>query len=101
MADLTIEERKNMIDETNNWIHENNMLGIRICSLSSVVRRIGLFDMVFASRENRQLYNTIKENFNSMKATYQTTQHKIEVNEKILGIKDRKKKMKLTKNKTL
>ena len=87
---LTDEQRKKLIDETNQMIDNNNMLALDIASISDRVARIGLFHMITAKKEDRELFKAAKEHFNNMYTTYLTNMHKIDVNKKILGIKPKK-----------
>lgn len=98
MENLTEEQRKQIVEETNKWIDENNSLAIDILSLSLTVGRIGLFERIFSKSEDKQLFNIMKKQLNDMNTIYSKNMHKIEVNERILGIKKPKK---LIKNKTL
>ena len=88
---LSEEKRIELIDETNKWIDENNQLAIKIVSLADRVAKIGLFQLVFSKKEDRQLFKEVIKNYREMNYKYLEGNHKIEVNEKLLGIKSKYK----------
>ena len=88
---LSEEKRIELIDETNKWIDENNQLAIKIVSLADRIAKIGLFQLVFSKKEDRQLFKEVIKNYREMNYKYLEENHKIEVNEKLLGIKSKYK----------
>lgn len=97
--ELTEEKRKEIIDQTNTWIGENNLLAVDILWLTDTVKRIGLLELIIAKPDDRRVYSELKRQLSEKTKKYSDTRHKIEVNEKLLGI-NRKPKRKI-KNKTL
>ena len=92
---LTEEEKKALVEETNNMLSECDELVMDITGLSDQASRIGLYNKVF-DKENRFLYKKLENTIRIKSRRLLTLREKIEINKEKLGIVKTKKK-----NKTL
>ncbi len=95
---LTEEKRIEKIDETNELIDEYNNLSFELETLGDSISRIGIIKMIIASPEDRELFKSMKKQYDEKFKRYRELAHKIANSEKSLGIKKSKR---LKKNKTL
>jgi hypothetical protein len=95
---LTEEQRKQIIEETNAWIDENNILAMDILGLYDLVIRISFIKSITGNARDKYYYNKLRLTYHNKCKKYYQNKHKIEVNEELLGIK-KKKRFKI--NKTL
>lgn len=96
MINLTDEEKKELIDETNKLLEEYNVLSMDIMGYSQLISRIGLYQRIF-DKENKDFYKLLEKDFRIKSDRLIFLSNKIELNKEKLGIKTKKKK----KNKTL
>lgn len=94
-VNLTDEEKKQLVEETNLMIEECDELVMDITGLTEQASRIGLYNKIF-DKENRFLYKKIENTIRIKSRRLLTLREKIEINKEKLGLKKIKKK-----NKTL
>jgi len=100
MENINIDEmhKRKIIDETNELIDERNNLALDVLGLSERVGSIGLYQEITAKADDKLLYNKMRKLLSFKRNRLNTLNHKIEVNERILGIKKSKKKKKITRH---
>lgn len=91
---LSDEKRKELIDETNNYIEQRNGLALDILGLSERVSSIGLYQEITATPDDKFLFKKMRELLLDKKNKILELNHRIEVNERILGIKKVKRRKK-------
>lgn len=94
-VNLTDDERKKLIEETNNLIHEENILKIDIYSLKEQMNRIGFVNR-YMSPDNKELYRLMETRVFNKSRRLLVVLKEIETNKKILELDKNNKK-----NKTL
>jgi hypothetical protein len=87
---LSDEQRRKLIDETNLFIDERNMVALDVLGLSERVASIGLYQEITASREDKYLFGKMRGSLLSKRNKLNNLNHRIEVNKRILGIKPKK-----------
>ena len=87
---LTDEQRRKLIDETNLFIDERNMVALDVLGLSERVASIGLYQEITASREDKYLFGKMRGLLLSKRNKLNNLDHRIAVNKRILGIKPKK-----------
>jgi|GEM_PF-5153710 len=95
MVELNLDEKKELIDETNNMIVELNFLKLDLISLNDQISRISKIKLKF-SQESKIIYKMLSDAINTKNKRVLFLLENIKKNEKILGINNTKKK-----NKTL
>ncbi len=95
MENINIDEmhKRKIIDETNELIDERNNLAIDVLGLSERVGSIGLYQEITAKADDKLLYDKMRKLLSFKRNRLNTLNHKIAVNEKILGISKKKKKI--------
>ena len=96
-VNLTEEEKRQLVEETNKMAEECDELTMDIMGYTQLVSRIGFYQRVFDA-ENKKYYKSIEKTIRIKSRRLLSLTEKIELNKEMLGIaKTRKKK----KNKTL
>lgn len=98
MVELSLEEKKELIDETNNMIDELNILKIDLIALNDQISRISKIQIRF-SQESKILYKMLSDAINTKNKRILFLLENIKKNESILGVNKKKETKK--KNKTL
>lgn len=94
-TNLTDDEKRKLVEETNKMIEEYNELSMDIIGYSQLVTRIGLFQKIFDT-ENKEYYKVLEKRFRIKRDRLLFLNKQIKKNKETLGIKKVKKK-----NKTL
>ena len=95
---LTEEEKRQLVDETNEMIAELNEISTEIFVLNERLSRIGLYQRLTADKETKFLYSQMELRLTNRSRKYLSILEKINLNKEKLGIKKMKTKK---KNKTL
>ena len=92
---LTEEEKKALVEETNNMLSECDEITMDLMGLSEQLSRITLYQRI-TDPENNKLYKMMRHRITIKSRRLLTLREKIEINKEKLGLKKSKKK-----NKTL
>ena len=90
-VNLTDEEKKELVNKTNEMIDELNFLSMDIDGLKKLISRITLEQRLFDTK-NKDYYKLLERYLRMKSRRLLVLQQKIEENKEILGIKKVKKK---------
>lgn len=98
MNNLTEENIRQLVDETNEMISELNGISAEIYVLNERLSRVGIYQRLTADNEKKFLYSQMEFNLSNKSRRYLELLEKINANKEKLGIN---KKKTIKKNKTL